>query len=224
MTARKELMNEAYDGAVVAADVVSLSSAEVLSEIVVDVSESSGVRAERLCGRERQRGSFFSPPLAFPLAHLTNATHLRKNLCGGERDVLAVSMIGKKVVGEGLRWSNTNNKLLQLATQHCCIASWKALLAVLPCTHLKNCHATKFIVASWKKLLKKVNASSTWCNMLLQLATTKFCCVTMFEVGGNTCNNAFQLATQQCCVQVEEKCCPYNYRALTYTWLVKRNC
>ena len=30
--------------------------------------------------------------------------------------------------------------------------------------------------------------------MLLQLATTKFGCVTMFEVGVNTCNNAFQLA------------------------------
>ena len=56
--------------------------------------------------------------------------------------------------------------------------------------------------------------SSTCCNMLLQLATTKFCCVTMFEVGGNTCNNAFQLATQQCCLQVEGKCCSY-YRAFT---------
>ena len=32
------------------------------------------------------------------------------------------------------RWSNTSNKLLQLATQHCCIASWKALLAELPPT------------------------------------------------------------------------------------------
>ena len=66
-----------------------------------------------------------------------------------------------------------------------------------------------------KHLLKKVDASSTCCNMLLQLATTKFGCVTMFEVGGNTCNNAFQLATQQCCVQVEEKCCPY-YRAFIW--------
>ena len=28
-------------------------------------------------------------------------------------------------------------------------------------------------------------------NMLQHAATTKFCCVTMFEVGGNTCNNAF---------------------------------
>ena len=37
---------------------------------------------------------------------------------------------------------------------------------------------------------------------LLQLATTKFCCVTMFEVGGNTTgntrNNTFQLTTQHC--------------------------
>ena len=76
-------------------------------------------------------------------------------------------------------------------------------------THLKHCHATKFVVAGWKNLLKKVDVSSTCCNMLPQLATTKFCCVTMFEVGGNTCNNAFQLATQQCCVKVEETCCPY---------------
>ena len=58
-------------------------------------------------------------------------------------------------------------------------------------------------------------ASSNWSNMLLQLATTKLCCVTMFEVGGNTCNNASQLATQRC-VQVGGKCCPY-YRALTST-------
>ena len=84
-------------------------------------------------------------------------------------------------------------------------------------THLKHCHATKFVVASWKNLLKKVDASSTCCNMLLQLATMKFCCATMFEVGGNTpntWNNDFQLATQQCCVKVEGKCCPY-YRALS---------
>ena len=51
-----------------------------------------------------------------------------------------------------------------------------------------------------KFVVKRVDASSTCCNMLLQLATTKFCCVTMFEVGGNTANNAFQLAMQQCCV------------------------
>ena len=63
-----------------------------------------------------------------------------------------------------------------------------------------------------KNLLKNVDASSTCCNRLLQLATTKFCCLTMFGVGGNTCNNAFQFATQQCSVQVEQTFCPY-YRA-----------
>ena len=40
--------------------------------------------------------------------------------------------------------------------------------------------------------------------MLLQLATTQLCCVTMFKMGGNRYNNAFQLATQQCCVKFEE--------------------
>ena len=36
--------------------------------------------------------------------------------------------------------------------------------------------------------------------MCLQLATTKFCCVTIFEVSGTVymCNNAFQLAMQRC--------------------------
>ena len=35
-----------------------------------------------------------------------------------------------------------------------------------------------------------------------QLATTTFCCVTIFEAGGTTCNNAFQVAPQQCCLFV----------------------
>ena len=48
--------------------------------------------------------------------------------------------------------------------------------------------------------LLQVELASTFFNKFFQLATTKFCCVTMFEVGGNTCNNAFQLAMQQCCV------------------------
>ena len=60
-------------------------------------------------------------------------------------------------------------------------------------THLKHCHATKFCCCKLKKVVEK---SRRQFNMLLQLATTKFCCVTVFEVGGNTCNNASQLATQ----------------------------
>ena len=65
-------------------------------------------------------------------------------------------------------------------------------------THLKHCHSTKFLLLQVEKnCWKKIDASSTcWSNF----ATTKFCCVTMFEVGGNTANNAFQLATQQCCL------------------------
>ena len=51
-----------------------------------------------------------------------------------------------------------------------------------------------------KKLSKKVDASSIFCNVLLQFATTKFCCVTMFQLGVNTVQqHRFQLATK-CCV------------------------
>ena len=63
------------------------------------------------------------------------------------------------------------------------------------------------------KILKKVDASSTCCNMLFQLAITN-----VFEVGGNTCNNAFQLAMQQCCVQVEAICCSYYF---TFRYIIK---
>ena len=50
--------------------------------------------------------------------------------------------------------------------------------------------------------LSMVAASWTGVYFFQQIFSTcknKFCCVTMFEVGGNTCNNAFQLAMQQCC-------------------------
>ena len=77
------------------------------------------------------------------------------------------------------RWSNTRNKLLQLAIQYIVALQVEKCC----CTHLGHCHATKF---------------RCWTGVyFFQLATTKCCCVTMFEVGGNTCNNAFQ------------KCCPY---------------
>ena len=148
--------------------------------------------------------------------------------------------------------------------QHCCRCRLKSVVA-RSTTHLKHCHETKFRCC---KLKQQVEVGSTFfnnkiccvimfevgdntCNnafqfatqqccvqiaaiccsyyftLLLQLkttkqfATTKFGCVTMFEVGGNTCNNAFQLATQQCCVQVDEKCCPY-YRAYSALFLRPR--
>ena len=53
-------------------------------------------------------------------------------------------------------------------------------------THLKHCHATKFCCCKLKKVVEK---SRRQFNMLLQLATTKFCCVTMSEVGATTLFN-----------------------------------
>ena len=61
-------------------------------------------------------------------------------------------------------------------------------------THFKHCDATKVRCC---KLKQHVAASSTGVyfsqQIVFQLATTKFCCVTMSDVGGNTCNNTFQL-------------------------------
>ena len=48
-----------------------------------------------------------------------------------------------------------------------CVASWKALLRVLPPTS-NIVTQQNFVVASWKKLLKKVDASSTCCFNLQQ--------------------------------------------------------
>ena len=47
-------------------------------------------------------------------------------------------------------WSNPSNKLLQLATQHCCVASWKALLHVLPPT------------SNWSSMLCTCNKLKCW--------------------------------------------------------------
>ena len=64
-------------------------------------------------------------------------------------------------------------------------------------------------------MLQQVELASTFFNKFFQLATTKSCCVTMFEVGGNTCNNAYVQQRNNVALQVEEKCCPY-YRAFMY--------
>ena len=50
-----------------------------------------------------------------------------------------------------------------------------------------------------ESLLQKVELRSTLRNMLPQLATSKFVAWHVESEGGNTGNNAFQLATQQCC-------------------------
>ena len=84
--------------------------------------------------------------------------------------------------------------------KHCCVASWKASLYVLPPTS-NIVTRQKFVVAGWRSMLQQVVLASTFFNTFFLLATTNFCCVTMFEVGGyNTANNAFQLATWQWCV------------------------
>ena len=61
--------------------------------------------------------------------------------------------------------SNTGNIFVQLVAQHCCIASWKALLLLLP-PSLPTCHATNFNVASCGYMSRKVGMSSTFCNKL----------------------------------------------------------
>ena len=50
--------------------------------------------------------------------------------------------------------SNTGNIFLQLATQNCCVASWKALLRVLPPTS-NIVTQQNFVVGSWKNVFKK---------------------------------------------------------------------
>ena len=63
-------------------------------------------------------------------------------------------------------------------------------------THLKHCHATKFRCS---KLKQHVAASWTGVYFFRQIFSTcnkKFCCVTIFEVGGRVIR-AFQLAMQQ---------------------------
>ena len=60
--------------------------------------------------------------------------------------------------------------------------------------------------------MHQVELASTFFNKFFQLATTNFVALQCFEVGGNTCNNASQLAMQQCCVAlVAAICCSYYF-------------
>ena len=45
-----------------------------------------------------------------------------------------------------------------------------------------------------------IDYDKQWLNCVSAISPLWLCCVTMFVVGGNTCNNTFQLASQQCCV------------------------
>ena len=85
-------------------------------------------------------------------------------------------------------------------------------------THLKHCHATRFCCCKLKKFVEK---SRRQFNLLQHAASTcnnKFCCMTMFQVGGNTCNNAFQLATQQCKLQQFVARITYNRALIVITY------
>ena len=64
------------------------------------------------------------------------------------------------------------------------------------------CTQQKFVLASWNNLLKKnyrrrVQLAATCCFNLQRRNFVAWQCLKWV---GNTCNNAFQLATQECCV------------------------
>ena len=87
-------------------------------------------------------------------------------------------------------WCNLHRNIVALQVEK---RSW-------PCYHPPQTLSRNKICCCKLKKCVVVDASSTWWLIHLQRAITKFCCVTMFEVGGSTWNNAFQVATQ-----VEEK-------------------
>ena len=68
-----------------------------------------------------------------------------------------------------------------------------------------------------ESLLQKVELRSTLRNMLPQLATSKFVAWQVESEGGNACNNAFQLATQQCCASSCAKMLPVLLDLKTWT-------
>ena len=68
-------------------------------------------------------------------------------------------------------------------------------------THLKHCHATKFRCCKLKQhVLHQVELASTFSTNVFNLQQHILLRDIVVEVGGNTTNNAFQLAIQQCCV------------------------
>ena len=108
-----------------------------------------------------------------------------------------------------LRPGNTGNIFLQLARNNVALQVEKRC-----CTYY---HPPQTLSRNKISLLQveaaccsKLNWRLLFSTIFFQLATTEFCCVTMFEVGGNTCNDV--------ALQVEEKRCPY-YRAFTVIYL-----
>ena len=96
-----------------------------------------------------------------------------------------------------LKPSNTGNIFLQLSRNFVALQVENVVGRIT--TYFKHCHATKFRCC---KLKQHVASSWTGVYFFQQIFSTcnnKFC-LRDNEVGGNTANNAFQLATQHCCV------------------------
>ena len=74
--------------------------------------------------------------------------------------------------------------------------------------HLKHCHATKFLVASWSSMLQQVELAFTFFNTFFQRAITNVVawqCLRWVVIRPTTLSN---LATQQCCVARSKKMLP----------------
>ena len=113
-----------------------------------------------------------------------------------------------------LRLGNTGNMFLQLAMQHCYVASWKALLHVLPPTS-NIVTQQNFVVASWSSMLHQVELASTFFNTFFQHATTYFVawqCLRWVVIRPTT---LFNLQCNNVALQVVAICCSY-YFTLTY--------
>ena len=111
-----------------------------------------------------------------------------------------------------LRWSNTSNKLLQLATQHCCVPSWKTLLHVLPPTS-NIVTQQNFVVASRTER----HVAASWTGVYCFQHFVAWQCLRWVVIRATT---LFNLQLNKC----EEKCCPY-YRVIQMLgrWKKRKN-
>ena len=114
----------------------------------------------------------------------------------------------------GLRFPSTFN-------QNCCVASWKALLHVLPSTS-NIVTQQNFAFASWSSMLQQVELASTLFNKFLQLATTNFVawqCLKWVVIRATT---HFNLQCNNVALQIGAIFCSY-YFTFTYniffTWV-----
>ena len=110
-----------------------------------------------------------------------------------------------------LKPGNTGDIFLQLATQHSCVASWKALLHALPPTSSINVTQQNVVVASWSSMLHQVKLASTFFNKFFQLAATNFIawqCLRRVVIRPTT---LFNLQRSNVALQVGAICCSYYF-------------